>query len=324
MKFSTTWARAWTASVLMVLAGSAAAQQIYPSKPIRFIVPFPPGGANNILTRLLGQKLAESWGQPVIVDNRPGGNTVIGTEALVRSPPDGYTIMLVVSTHVITPLLLSTPYDPIRDFAPVATVDSGELILVLNPSVPANTLQEFIALVKSRPGQFNHATPGSGGITHLAAELFSIMTGVKMQHVPYKGGGPALTDVIGGQVQLIFQSPPGAIPYIKSGRLKPIAVSGETRLPALPQVPTFTEAGLPGFDVKFWHGVLAPAGTPKAIIDKLSAEIARILNMADIKEKLASQGATPFVSTPEQFGALMKADYARYAKVIKTANIKLE
>jgi len=324
MQFFMTIARIVTTGLLMALAGSAVGQQAYPNKPIRIVVPFPPGGSNNALARLLGQKLTESWGQPVVVDNRPGGNTIIGTDVVAKSPANGYTIMLVVSTHVITPLLLSTPYDPIKDFAPVATVDSSELVLVLHPSVPANTLREFVALAKSTPGQLNYATPGTGGVAHLATELFSVMTGVKMQHIPYKGGGPALTDLIGGQVQLYFHSLPSAIPHIKSGKLRPIAVSGETRSPVLPLVPTFSEAGLPAYEAKFWHGVLAPAGTPKEIIDKLSTEIARILAMPDIKEKLASQGTEPFISSAEQFATLMKIDMARYARVIKAANIRIE
>lgn len=309
----------------MAFAGFAAAQQPYPNKPIRFILPFAPGGSTSILARLIGQKFTESWGQQVIVDNRPGGNTVIGTEALARSAPDGYTIIMVSSSHAINAnLSLYTPYDPIKDFAPVATVASNEQLLVLHPSITATNLQELIALAKSKPGQLNYASAGTGGVLHLAGEMFSIMAGVKLNHIPYKGTGHALSDLLGGQVQLYFSPPINLLPQIKAGKLKAIAISGQSRLSALPQVPTFSEAGLPGFDAKFWQGVLAPAGTPKPIVDKLSSEIARILAMPDISEKLASQGAAPFISTPEQFAALIKADMARYAHVIKTANIKLE
>ncbi|MBI3371184.1 MAG: tripartite tricarboxylate transporter substrate binding protein [Betaproteobacteria bacterium] len=324
MKSSTSLAKILTAGVLMAFACAAFAQQSYPSKPIRFIIPYPPGGGTSIVAHLLGQRLNESWGQPVIVDNRPGGNTIIGAEAVVKSPPDGHTILLASSTHVLNPLLLSIPYDAIKDFAPVVTLYSSELVLVLNPSVPANNLQEFIALAKSRPGQLNYASVSAGGTTHLAAESFNIMAGVKTQHINYKGAGPALADLISGQVQLSFAAPVAALAYIKSGRLKAIAISGETRLPALPQVPTFTEAGLPGFDVRLWFGVLAPAGTPKEIVDRLSHEIARIMGMPDMKEKLVGQGLEPFTSTPEQFAALMKADMAKFARIIKTANIKIE
>jgi len=277
------------------------------------------------MARLIGQKLTESWGQQVIVDNRPGGNTIIGTEALAKSAPDGYTMSLATSTFVISPHLVpSLPYDSFKDFAPVATLASSEFVLVLNASVPANNLQEFIALAKSRPGGLNCASTGTGSANHLASEFFNMLAGIKTQHIPYKGGGPALTDLLGGLVQMAFNPPLAYLPHIKSGRLKAIAISGESRHPSLPQVPTFTEAGLPGYSIGYWIGVLAPTGTPKAIIDKLSTEIGRILAMPDIKEKIAVQGMDSFISTPEQFAALMKADMAKWGKVIKTAGIKPE
>ena len=313
-----------TVGVLMGLAGSATAQQAYPSKAIRMIVPYSPGGPTDVVARLLGPHLTQRLGQPIVVDNRPGGNTIIGTEALAKSPPDGYTIMTMAIAHTIIPSLLATPYDPIKDFAPVATVVSGELVLVLHPSVPANTLQELIALAKSKPGELNYASASTGGPLHLAGELLNMMTGIKTQHIPYKGAAPALADVVAGQVQMLFSPPDTAIPHIKAGKLKAIAISGATRLSALPQVPTFTEAGLPGFNVKNWFGVLAPAGTPKPIIDRLSSEIAKILAVPEIREKLVRLGMEPFISTPEQFAALIRSDFAQYAKVIKQANIKLE
>ncbi len=314
-----------TVGVLMTIAGAAIAQQDYPNKPIRIITPYAPGGGTSILARLIGQKLTESWGQSVIVDNRPGGSTIIGTEILVKSPPDGYTILLMTSTHVTIPILFSSlPYDAVKDFAPVATIARSEYILVVHPSVPANTLREFIAFAKSKPGQLNYASTGSGGIPHLAWELLNNMVGIKMQHIPYKGSGQALTDVIGGQVLMFINNPLTLIPHIKSGKLRAIAVSGESRLTSVPQVPTFTEAGLPGYDVGFWYGVLAPASTPKPIIDKLSREIARILVTPDFREKLISQGVDPFISNPEQFAALLGADMVKWGKVIKTANIKMD
>jgi len=311
--------------VLMGLIGSAAAQQNYPNKPIRFITPYPPGGATTIVARLIGQKLTDSWGQQVLVDNRPGGNTIIGSEALVRSPPDGYTIMLTTTIHVTNASLIPyLPYDSVKDFAAVATVSRSEYVLVLSPSVPANNLQGFIALAKSRPGQLNFGSAGTGGPQHLAGELFSMMAGIKMQHIPYKGGGQVFADLISGQVQLLFSNTFNAVPHIKNGQLKAIAITGETRSSALPQVPTFAEAGLPGFEVRTWYGVFAPAGTPKAVIDKLSTEIAKIMALPDIKERLDSLGAEPFISTSDQFASLVRADIARYAKIIKSANIKLE
>jgi len=324
MKSFAAVARTLAACMFIALAGAAAAQQAYPYKPIRVINPYAPGGAAAILGQLIGQKLTESLGQQVLVDNRPGGNSIIGTDAVAKAAPDGYTLLLMAMSHLIIPQLLPAPYDPIKDFAPVLTIASTEQLLVLHPSVPVNNLQEFIALAKSRPGQLNFASGGSGTSSHLPAEFFGIMTGVKMQHIPYKGAGPALTDLIGGQVQLFFSPPLIAFPYIKGGRLKAIAVTGQTRLSALPQVPTFAEAGLPGFDARNWQGFLAPAGTSREIINKLSNEIARIMSMPDIKEKLLSQGQETFISTPAQFAELMKADMAKFAKVIKAANIKME
>jgi tripartite-type tricarboxylate transporter receptor subunit TctC len=324
MKSSIAVARVLAMSIVMAIAGPIAAQQIYPSKPIRFITPYPAAGGNDILARLIGQKLTESWGQQVVVENRPGGNTVIGTEVVAKSPPDGYTIIMTTSSHVIMPSLLRLPFDPIKDFAAVATVAGTELLLVIHPSVPANTLQEFIALAKAKPGQLSYGTGGSGNPNHLAAVLLEILAGIKMQHVPYRGAAPIIADLMGGQVQLSFLSLINVESQIKSGRLKAIAVSGDNRMSALPRVPTFTEAGLPNMDIKQWYGVLAPAGTPRAIIDKLANEIARILAMLDVQAKLAQQGADPLITTPDQFAAQMRADLARYAKTIKTANIKLE
>ncbi len=316
--------RIMIAAALMALAGSVAAQQNYPNKPIRFILPYAAGGNTSILARLVGQKLTESWGQPVIVDNRGGGNGIIGTEALLKSPPDGYTILLASSTHVLINPLRPTSYDPIKDFDAVATIADSRYVLLLHPSVPANNLKEFIAYAKARPGELNYATPGAGGGQHLASEWFNMLAGIKMQHVSYKGGGQALTDLIGGYVQVYLPVPITAIPFVNSGKLKALAITGEKRLAALPNVPTFTEAELPGFDAKTWFGFLAPAGTPKMVINKLSSEIAKILAMPDIKEKLNSQGVESFISTPEQFAALMETYLGRYAKIIKDANIKLQ
>lgn len=310
-------------SLLMALSGSVAAQNPYPSKPIRFIVPYATGGATTTVAHLVGQKLTERLGQPVIVDNRPGGNTVIGTEALAKSAPDGYTIMLAVSTHVLVPQLLAAPYDPIKDFSPVTTLTNSEFVLAVHPAVPANSLPELVALARSKPGQLNYSSSGSGGVSHLAGELFNIMAGVEIQHVPYKGGGPALADLIGGQVQMSFQAPVVAIPHINGRRLKAIAISGEKRAPSLPQVPTFTEAGLPDFDARYWFGVLAPAGTPSQVIDVLSAEIAAVWGTPDIKEKLASQAMEPYITTPRQFAALLRADQAKYARIVKSGKIKI-
>ncbi len=311
--------------VLMTVAGAVAAQHDYPSRPIRIIVPYPPGGSVNFLARLIDQKLAERLGQQVIVDNRGGGNTVIGADLAAKSPPDGYTLLLAGSTQAALPSLYrNMPYDIINDFSPVATIARSEFVLVVNPSIPANTVQEFIALAKSKPGQLNYASSSTGGPTHLGAVLFEMLTGVKMQHIPYKGGGPAIIDIMGGQVQLGFANPANVIPFIKSGKLKAIAVSGETRLAALPQLPTFTEAGLPGMALRNWYGIVVPAGTPKPIIDKLATEIGKILALPSIGKALANQGLDAFISTPEQLGTLMKTEKARIAKIIKAANITIQ
>ena len=313
-------------SVLGLLLWPMAAlpQANYPAKPIRMIVPFPPGGSTTIVARLIGQKLTDAWGQQVVVDNRGGGNTIIGSDAMVKAAPDGHTLLHVTSTHVINPSLLKTPYDAVRDFAPVATMVGTETLLVVNPSLPANNLQELIALAKAKPGHLNFASSGSGTTNHLAIELFSILAGIRMQHIPHKGAGPAVTDLIGGQVQVFTNNALPLTPFVKSGRIRALAVSGEARLLSLPEVPTFTQAGLPGYEVKSWQGILAPAKTPSAIVNRLSVEIGRILRMPEVRDNLLVMGADPLVSTPLQFSELIKVDLVRYAKLIREAKIRLE
>jgi len=322
--FNTT-RRVFVAGGLSALAATAWSQQGFPKKPIRLIVAFPPGGSTTVVARLLGQKLTERLGQPVIVDNRPGANGVIACEELLKSPADGHTIAMVVNTHSINPLMMaSMPYDTNKDFATVSTLYKLELVLVAHPSVPAENLREFIVLANAKPGTLNFAAGDSLGLTHLAAETFNTMAGVKIQVVPYKGTGPALADTLAGHVQAYFSSPTAVISYVKSGKLKAYGISGSRRSSALPDVPTFTEAGLPGYEAGTWAGILAPAATPKDIVNKLSTEIAAIMNLPDIKEQLASQGLDPYVTTPEQFSQLVRSDTARFEKVIKAANIKIE
>ncbi len=312
------------ALLALAFAGAAIAQQSYPNRPIRFITPYAPGGSTSYMARLVGQHLTERWGQNVIVDNRPGGNTIIGIETLARSAPDGHTIVLATTTHAILSSITKTPYDPVRDFAPVATIGVAPQVLVLHPAVPANTVQEVIALAKAKPGQLNFASSGAGGPTHLSGELFNLVAGVRTQHIPYKGAGPAMIDLMGGQVQMFFSVPVNIIGHVKAGKLKAVAVTGSTRLTALPQMPTFAEAGLPGFDVKTWNGVLAPARTPKAIVDKLSAEIAAMLAQPATREKLNGIGMVPLVLTPDEFSAMIKSEITSYLKVVKAANIRIE
>jgi len=313
------------AAALGMLAGeSVNAQPTYPAKPVTIILPYAPGGSTSALVYLFRQKLSDSWGHQIVVLHRPGGSATIGAAAAAKSPPDGYTLVFVTATHIITPLLMPVPYDPIRDFSAVAPISNVEVVMTAHPSVPAKNMKELVALAKARPGQINYATSSAGSPAHLAAELFSMRVDIRMQAVAYKGGAPAVTDLLGGQVELMFGNPINVAHHIKAGRLRGLALSGERRLQALPNIPTFTESGLANFDVGFWQGILAPAGTPRPVVDKLAGEFARILAMPDIKEKMAGMGVEPYVATPEDFAARMRADNVKYAEVIKSRNIKLE
>jgi tripartite-type tricarboxylate transporter receptor subunit TctC len=316
---------ALAAAAVVAAPSIALAQAGYPARPVRIVVPYPPGGSVDPVARMIGEKLTGLWGQQVVIDNKPGASTIIGTDAVAKAAPDGYTFLLTASTHVSNPLLFNNlPYDSARDFVPVAPLYKAEFVLVANPSVKGATLQEFIADAKTRPNQYSYASAGSGNANHMAAELFSMMTGTKLLHVPYKGGGPLLTDLISGQVQLYFAVPVAVIPHLQSGKLKAFATTAETRLPLMPNVPTFKEAGLPGFGMRSWLGVFAPANTPANIVHKVSADIAKVLAMPDVREKLQSQGQIPFIATPEQFATINKEDTAEFARVIKAANIKIE
>lgn len=311
-------------TALLGIALHANAQPVYPNRPVRIITPNAPSGSSDLLARLLAHKLTEGWGQQVVVDNRPGGNGFIGGDTLARAPADGYSLMVVTPTHIITPLLLPAPYDPVHGFTPVAAMGSTDFLLVLHPAVATGSLQELIALAKSRPGQLNYASAGGGSPAHLASALFNMIVGVSMQHIPYKGGGPALTALIGGEVQLYFAIPISTIPHVKNGRLKAIAIGSETRLQALPQVPTFAESGLPAFDIRIWYGMLAPPATPKPVAEKVAADIARHLDTPAFKKRLSDEAMTSLILRPEPFAALMRADSAKYERVIKAANIRAD
>ena len=316
--------------VMFVLATMPAcawvhAQSAYPTRPIRFIVPYPPGGSTDPMARLAANKLSERWGHSVVVDNRPGGNTIIGTEAVAKAAPDGYTILLASSALLTTPSLFpKLPYNVLRDFTGIATIGKSRFVLVVGPSLTVSNLQEFIALAKSKPGQLSFASSGIGANTHLSAELFNGMVGTRMNHIPYKGSGVLVTDLISGRVDLSFQVPITVMTYITSNRLRAIAITGDTRAPALPEVPTFSEAGLPGFRAEGWFGIVAPAASPKGAIQKMSSEMAEILALPDSRDYLLKQGSEAFISTPEQVTALIKSDVARYAKIIREARIKIE
>jgi tripartite-type tricarboxylate transporter receptor subunit TctC len=325
LQFSTAVAAVSLSLFFQFAYSATVAQPAYPTKPIRFIVPYPPGGSTDPMARLAASKLSERWGQTIVVDNRPGGNTIIGTEAVAKAPRDGYTILLASSALLTTPSLIPhLPYNVLRDFTGVATIGTSRFVLVVPPSNPAKNLQEFIAYVKSRPGQVNFASSGIGANTHLSAALFNQMLGTSMNHIPYKGSGILQADLMAGRVDLSFQVPITVISHIKGGKLKPLAMSGDTRAPALPEVPTFAEAGMPKFRVGGWFGIVAPTGSPRYAIDRISNEMASILATPETQDYLVKQGSEAFISTPEQVTALIKADVAKYAKIIKDANIKME
>jgi tripartite-type tricarboxylate transporter receptor subunit TctC len=305
-------------------AGGALAQQDYPNRPIRYVLPYAPGGSTGFTARFVGQRLTEAWGQQVVIDYRAGANTVLGTEVAVRSKPDGYTLMYIGSVMATNHTLLKTPYDATKDIAPIATIAGYENLLAVHPSLPVRTLKELIALAKTRPGELDFSTSSHGGSTHLAVELLNTTAGIRTRQIPYKGGGPAVVALVSGEVHFIMAVPVNILSHIKNGRLRGIAITGAARLTALPEVPTFTEAGVPNISMQTWHGVGAPAGTPKVIIDRISAEVAKLVATPDAREKLDAQGFVPTYNNPEQTAALLKADIAKYAKIIKAANLKSE
>lgn len=310
---------------LMLLLGaacSAFAQATYPAKPIRFIVGFPPGGTNDIVARVLAPKLGEYLGQQVVVENRGGANTAIASEMFVRMPPDGYTIMLNAPGHATNPSLLKLNFDSIRDFSFITVAAESQNLLVVHPSFPPRTVKELIALSKRRPGDINYGSSGIGTTVHLSAELFQYMTGTKWVHVAYKGGGPGLIALLSGEVSLYFGNVPTVIRQARDGKLRAIATTGAKRTPVAPDIPTVAEAGVPGYEVSTFYGVSAPAKTPRPIIDRLHAELVRVLNAPDVRERLQGLGADPVGNTPEQYTAFMQNEIAKWAKVIKAAGIK--
>jgi tripartite-type tricarboxylate transporter receptor subunit TctC len=307
------------------VAAFAQAKTTYPTKPIRLIVAFPPGGSTDIVARLVGQKLSERLGQQVIIDNRGGAGGMLGTEIAARANADGYTLTMgTTSTHVIAPAAYpSVKYDPVKDFVPITLVASTPYLLVLNPSVPAKSVKDFVGLMKSQPGRLNYASAGAGSTTHLAMEMLKLASGTDIVHVPYKGNGPAGAAVVGGQVQALFGSMPAVLPQAKSGKVRAIGVGTAKRSPALPDVPTVAEQGYPGFDVSLWLGFFAPRGTPAPITTKLYNELVAIAKSPDMKEQFERNGADPAWTTPAELTKLMKSELAKYSKVIKDANIKL-
>jgi tripartite-type tricarboxylate transporter receptor subunit TctC len=319
-------ALAGLAGCVLALAGAATAcaQQQYPTKPIRAIVPFAPGGGLEITTRLIGQKLTEKWGQNIVVDSRPGAATIIGSEIASKAAPDGYTLLMITTTFAINPgLYRKLPYDPHKDFAPITQLNSQPNVVVVHPASPVKSVSDLIAQARARPGALTFASPGAGSAPHLSAEMFKRMAGVDMIHVPYKGIPPAVTDVIGGRVNMLFTTTISAAPHVNAGKLRAVAITSAKRLPTMPDVPTVAES-LPGYEAEAFQGMVAPAGVPRAIVETLAREIAAIVKSPEVTERFSRDGAVPVGSTPQQFAAFLKSEMAKWRKVIEEAGIKLE
>jgi len=308
--------------VVFLTVPAAASADTYPAKPVKIVVPYTPGGGADILARTLAAALAPKIGQQVIVENRPGGNTITGTEFVASSPHDGYTLLFVAASFSINPSFYKLPYDTINGFAPVALVALVPLLLVTNPALPVNSVKDLIALAKAKPGELTFASYGSGSPAHLAGELFKSMAGVDMLHIPYKGSAPALADIVAGHVALSFSSMSPAVPLVKSGRLKAIAVSTARRVPAMKDIPTIAEAGVTGYEVLAWNGIAAPAGTPRDIVAKLNKAIVEIVATTEFRDRISAQGFEPESSTPDEFGELIQRDIIKWARVIKESGAK--
>jgi len=311
---------------LGTLASHAALAQAYPAKPVRLVVPFPPGGSTNIVARIVAQKLSDRLGQQVVVENRGGAGGTIGAEAVAKAPPDGYTLVVgTTSTHAVAPSVYGKiGYDPVKDFAPISLIAVTPYLLVVNPSVNVKSLQEFVGYVKGRPGKLNYASAGTGSTTHLAMEMLKSAAGLYIVHIPYNGNGPAGTAVIAGQVEILFGSLPAVLPHAKSGRVRPLAVGTPKRSPSLPDVPTVAESGFPGFDASLWLAIMAPAGTPAPIVDRLQKEIHAVIASPDTADALNKAGAEPITSTPAELAAMVKDGVEKYGKVVKQAGVKPE
>lgn len=318
---------AWAASpsLFAAQAASTGSGQAYPTKAIRWVVPYPPGGPVDVVGRPLAQKLSEAWGQPIVLEPRPGAGTIIGADLVAKSPADGYTLLVTAAQHAIVPSVYSKlPFNTAKDFTPLSQFVSGPFILAVHPSVSVKTVQELIALAKSRPGQIHFASAGSGSVNHLSGELFKVTARVDIVHVPYKGGAPATTDLVGGHVAMMFHSIVGVAPYAKTGRLRALAVTTPNRSALVPDIPTMIESGLPGFEVETWYGALGPAGLPRDIVEKLSRELDRILKLPEMRERLENQGVEAVGGTPERFGARIAADIAKWAKVAKESGARAD
>jgi tripartite-type tricarboxylate transporter receptor subunit TctC len=313
-------------SLLLLSFAATAAAQSYPAKSVRMVVPFAAGaGSNDIMARLIAQKLSDNFSQQFVVDNRPGASGIIGTDIVAKAQPDGYTVLMMSLTFTVLPSLFKKlPYDTVKDLTPVTMVASAPLMLVVNPSVPAKSVAEFIAYAKANPGKLNFGSGGTGATPHLAGEMLKFMAGLQVTHIPYKGGAPALADLIGGQIQFMCENIPGTLPFVKAGKLRALAVTDLKRSPLLPELPTLDESGLKGYQIVGWNGLFVPTGTPPAIVTQVHAAVSRALALAEVKERLAVLGADGVGDTPLQFGAFIKADIAKWAQVVRNAGLKAE
>jgi tripartite-type tricarboxylate transporter receptor subunit TctC len=311
------------AALLLALTTTAYAQE-YPTKPVRLIVPFPPGGSNDIVGRTIATQLGERWGKQVVVDNRGGAGGVIGTDLAAKTAPDGYTLLVVSIAHAVNPWLYKLTYDPIKSFTPVAILATGPNVLTVNPGLPVNSVKELVALAKQKPGELQWASAGVGSFQHLGGELFKLTAGVDILHVPFKGGGPAMIDVIGGHTKILFSSLVQTMPHIRSGKLRALATGGTTRSAVLPDVPTVAEAGVPGYEAVNWWGIVAPAGTPQPIVDRLHKEVTAVLSTPAVQKQFSSEGAEVVQMTPAEFGAFMVKELQKWERVVKEGGIKAE
>ena len=311
-------------AVATIVSSTSHAQQ-YPTRPVRFISPYPPGGGNDTLLRILGEKLGEQLGQRVIVDNRPGANTIVGTELLVKSPPDGYTFILLPNSFATNPSFYpKLPYDTMKDVAPIGQIAQSPQMIVAHPSVPVKTVKELLAMARAKPGLLSYGTSGNGSTGHLAGTLLSMMTGLQITHIAYKGTAPAVNELIGGHIPLMISSMISTLPHVRSGKLRIIALTTGKRSQAIPEVPTIAESGVPGYDATLWYGVLAPARTPDAIIKRMSAELAATLRNPEVAEKLSTQAVEPYHTSPEQFAALIRTELEKWSKVIRASGVKAD
>jgi tripartite-type tricarboxylate transporter receptor subunit TctC len=312
-----------TAAMLVALTATVAAQD-YPTKPVRLIIPFPPGGSNDVVGRMIATQLSEKLGKQVIVDNRAGAGGVIGTEVAANSPNDGYTLLIISIAHAVNPWLYTLKYDPIKSFTPVGILASGPNVVAINPQLPVNSIKELIALAKKEPGKLQYASAGVGSFQHLGGELFKLEAGVDLLHVPFKGGGPSMIDVIGGHTKIVFSSLVQTTPHLKSGKLKALATGGDKRSPVLPDVPTVAEAGVPTYRAVNWWGVVAPAGTPQPIIAKLHKAIGEVQNAPEVKEQFAREGADIVQMSPEEFGKFIESEMTKWGRVVREGKIKAQ